>query len=141
MLDIDVTDRGEQRKFGLVMAAAFGVLTLIRWGIHRWLAGEWGPPSFILLGIGAVFAVLALAAPRTLEPIFWAWIRFALGVNWVMTRVLLTLVFFLMIVPTRVLVRLFSDDPLKRKWLPESDTYWEEPEEQPEEPERYLDQY
>lgn len=141
MIDIDTKDRGEQRKFGLVMAAAFGVLTLIRWGIHRWLEGEWGPPSYILLGIGAVFGVLGLIWPRSLQEVFWAWMKFALGVNWVVTHVLLTIVFFLMIVPIRVLVKIFSDDPLKREWRTGAETYWEEPEDQPDDPQRYLNQY
>lgn len=141
MIEIDTKNRTEQRKFGLVMAAAFGVLTLVRWGIHRGVQGEWGPPSYWLLGIGAVFGVLGLVWPRSLQEIFWAWMKFALGVNWVVTRILLTIVFFVMIVPIRVLVAVFSEDPLKRELKPDAQTYWEEPEEQPDDPQRYLNQY
>lgn len=141
MIDIDTKDRGEQRKFGLVMAVAFGVLTLVRMGFHRWFQGEWGGPSYILLGIGAVFGVLGLIWPRSLQEVFWAWMKFALAINWVVTHVLLTLVFFLMIVPIRGLVKVFSDDPLKRELKADADTYWEEPEEQPDDPQRYLNQY
>ncbi len=140
-MEVDTKDRGEQRKFGLVMAAAFAVLTLVRWGIHRWFQGEWGPPSYWLLGIGAVFGVLGLVAPRSLQEVYWAWMKFALGINWVVTRVLLTVVFFLMIVPIRGLVAVFSEDPLKRELKPDAPTYWEDPEDQPNEPERYLNQY
>ena len=141
MIDIDVKDRREQRNFGLVMAAAFGVLTLVRWGIHRWFQGEWGTPSYWLLGIGAVFGILGLVWPRSLQEVLWAWIKLAVAINWIVTHVLLTLVFFLMIVPIRGLVALFSEDPLKRELQADADTYWEEPEEQPEDPQRYLNQY
>lgn len=141
MIDIDIKDKGEQRKFGLVMGAAFGVLTLVRWGIHRWFAGEWGAPSYLLPGIGTVFAVFGLAAPKALQPVFWAWIKFAIGVNWVMTRLFLSIVFFLLITPTRLVRSMMGLDALKRKLDPKATTYWEEPDEQPDDPRRYLNQY
>jgi len=141
MIDIDIKDKSEQRKFGLVMGAAFGILMLVRWGIHRLWTGEWGTPSYWLLGIGAVFAVFGLAAPRALQPIFWAWIKFAIGVNWVMTRLFLSIVYFLLITPTRIVRSLMGIDALNRKLDPKAASYWEEPEEQPEDPRRYLNQY
>ena len=141
MIDIDIKDKNEQRKFGLVMGVAFGLLMLVRWGIHRWLSGEWGSPSYILLGIGAVFAVMGLVAPRALEPIFWAWIKFAIGVNWVMTRFFLSIVYFIFITPTRLVRSAMGLDALKRKLDPKATTYWEEPDEQPDDPRRYLNQY
>jgi hypothetical protein len=141
MMDIDTKDKLEQRKFGLVMGAAFAVLTLIRWGHHRWSAGEWGTPSYVLLGIGAAFSLLGLLAPTWLQPVFWAWIKFAIGMNWFMTRLLLTIVFFLFIVPTRAVRSILRIDALHRKWRPGAATYWEEPDEQPGDPRRYLDQY
>ena len=84
MIDIDIKDKTEQRKFGLVMGAAFAILMLVRWGIHRLMQGDWGPPSLVLLGIGAVFAALGLVAPRALQPIFFVWIKFAIAINWFM---------------------------------------------------------
>lgn len=141
MIDIDIKDKTEQRKFGLVMGAAFAILMLVRWGIHRLVRGEWGTPSYVLLGIGAVFAVLGLIAPRALQPIFWAWMKFAIVINWIMTRLLLSIVFFLLIVPVRAVRAMMGFDALKRKWDPKATTYWEEPDEQPEDPRRYLNQY
>ena len=119
MIDIDVKNKNEQRKFGLVMGAAFGALTLVRWSHHRWSAGEWGAPSYILLGIGAAFAVLGLAAPKALQPIFWTWIKFAIGVNWFMTRLFLSIVFFIFITPVRLVRAMIGVDALKRKLDPE----------------------
>lgn len=141
MIEIDTNDKSEQRKFGLVMGAAFAILTLVRWGIHRWLAGEWSAPSYLLLGIGATFATLGLVAPRALQPVFWAWIKFAIGVNWFMTRLFLSIVFFGLITPTRLIRSALGIDALNRKRLPGAATYWEEPEDQPDNPRRYLDQY
>lgn len=134
-MDIDTTNKKEQRKFGLVMAGAFTVLALIRWALHRGTI----PTGFLV--IAAAFLVLGLVAPRVLRPVLFVWLKFALALNWFMTRVLLTTAFLGMIVPARILIRLFSTDPLKRAWDPEAPTYWEEPEDQPEELERYLNQF
>jgi len=141
MIDIDIKDKREQRKFGLVMGAAFAVLALVRMGFHRWSAGEWAAPSYLLLDIGAVFALFGIFAPKGLQPVFWAWIKFAIGVNWVMTRFFLSIVYFILITPTRVVRALLGIDALKRKLDPGAATYWEEPDEQPDDPRRYLNQY
>ena len=33
-MDLNVSDKSEQRKFGIVMAAAIAILGLIRWALH-----------------------------------------------------------------------------------------------------------
>jgi len=127
MIDIDVTSRGEQRKFGLVMAVAIAILGFLR---SAWHHGIWSvtiPWGF--LAVAGVFAVLGLAAPGMLRPILVAWIRFAEGLNWVITRLLLTIVFVLLLTPMGIWVRLRGKDPLKRRFLPPGTSYWEPPEE------------
>ena len=133
-MDVDTSSRREQRAFGLVMAAAIVVVTLIHWFIRGHLA-TWP------LYLSGAFLVLGLAAPAVLKPVFVVWMKFAIVLNWIMTRLLLSIVFFLMIVPTRVLMRIFSDDPLKRRFEPDAASYWEEPEEQPDDPARYENMF
>lgn len=138
MIHIDTSDRGEQRKFGIVMAAAISVLGGLRWIFHGFDLAAW--PKWFLV-VAAVFLVLGLAAPKLLQPVFKVWMKFALVVNVVMTHVVLTAAFFLLIVPMRILVRIFAEDPLKRAMLPPGETYWEEPEEQPADVNRYRNQF
>ena len=155
-MNVNISDKKEQRKFGLLMAIAIAVLGLIRWWWHGL-----GPLPLNFFYVAAAFAILGLIVPGVLKPVFFVWIRFSIALNWVVTRVLLTLAFFLMIVPTRIILRLAGKDPLNRAWRPEGevvvvcdghdvdndsrvvtvDTYWEEPEEQPTEFERYLNQF
>ena len=135
-MSVDIADKKEQRKFGLVMAVAITVLGLIRWWVH----GFGGPPLYFFY-VAAAFAILGLVTPPLLKPIFYLWIKFGLGMNWVMTRFVLLVAFWLMIVPTRILIRLFGTDPLKREFLPGAQTYWEDAEEQPETIDRYFNQF
>jgi len=135
-MELNIRDKKEQRKFGLLMWAAISVLGLIRWWLHGFGSPPWG-----FFGVAAAFGVLGLVVPRALQPIFWAWMKFSLGLNWVMTRVMLTLSFLAFIVPVRLIFIIKGDDPLKRKWEPDRESYWEEPEDQPEQFDRYLDQF
>lgn len=131
---IDTSSRSEQRKFGLLMAAAITVLALIRW----WHKGAL-PTAF--LAVAAAFLVLGLLAPVLLRPIFVLWMRFSLVLNAVMTRVFLTLAYFLMIVPMALGARVLRKDLLNRAWDPGGTTYWEDPDDQPDEIDSYLNQF
>ena len=68
MVKPDTSSRVEQRKFGLVMAAAFCLLGLLRWAIHHF---DVFPTRLFV--VAAVFGVLGLVAPRVLQPVFVAW--------------------------------------------------------------------
>ena len=141
MINIDTSDRKEQRKFGVVMAVAFVLLGVLRMGVHYVRFGETGGYPWILAYIAAPFLVLGMFTPGLLRPVFVAWMKFALAINWIVTRVALTVVFFALIVPTRGILILLRKDPLNRAWAPEAESYWEEPEEQPEGLDRYRNQF
>ncbi|HOQ90210.1 MAG TPA: SxtJ family membrane protein [Candidatus Hydrogenedentes bacterium] len=126
MIDIDTSSRSEQRKFGLVMAAAIAALGFLRSAWHHGLwhmAMPWG-----FLAVAAVFAGLGLAAPGLLRPVLVVWIRFAEALNWLVTRILLTVVFVFLLTPMGIWSRLRGHDPLKRGFLPPDQSYWEPPE-------------
>lgn len=134
MQHIDTSNRWEQRKFGFVMAVAFAAIGGLRWLVK-------GAPSPTLFTISVVFLIAAGIAPFALRPVFVVWMKFAEALNWVVTRVLLTIVFYVLITPARFLNQIFGSDPLKRAWLPDADTYWEPPDAQPDDPKEYRNQF
>jgi hypothetical protein len=105
------------RRFGFVMAAAFAVLAALLLWKHR-------PAGPYLLALTAVFALLAAAAPRVLEPIEVAWMKLAGWLSIVMTFVVLTLAFFLVVTPLGLVRRLFGADSLHLKLDRSAATYW-----------------
>lgn len=130
---IDPQNRTEQRKFGFGVCAALLVLAGSCW----WFAGA--PPVLVLM-LAATFFVVSVLLPWALRPLLAGWIRVVLAINWVVTRVLLALVFYGMITPARLVLKLAGSDPLKRPWEPEALTYWEDAEPQPEKLDAYLGQ-
>ncbi len=138
MLNINTNDKSEQRKFGLVVGAAFILLGLVRWAFHGF---DMAALPSILWAIGTVLMVLGAIAPTLLKPVFIAWIKLAEVLNFIMTHVLLTIIFYLIITPIRLVFVVSKEDSMRRKWLPDGETYWEEAEEQPEEFDRYRQQF
>ena len=99
----------ELRKFGLVTAGMlvlfFGLLIPWIWSI--------GIPKWPLIA-AAVLATLALVYPLSLGPFYKVWMRFAEALGWVNTRIILSLIFFLIFFPFGLVMRLFND-PMRRK--------------------------
>ena len=108
---------GELRKFGITIGIALAVLGGIAW----WRDAGAAP---YLLGVAGAFAVLGLVLPRALAPIEYLWMKLALVLSYVMTRVILTLAFYLAITPTGLLLRLMRKDLLTLKIDRAAPSYW-----------------
>ena len=80
--------------------------------------------DIVLISTGSILVVLGLIAPRWLKPLYVPWMTISLVLGFVMTRVLLTLVFVGMVTPLGVIMRLCGRDPLHRKPDPKARSYW-----------------
>ena len=111
------TDTQRLRKFGIVMAVAFGIFG----ALFVWREKSWG---MYTLYVAAGFLVLGLVAPKVLGPIEKAWMALARVLQTVMTALILTLTFFLVLTPMGVFLRLIGKDLLGMEGDPEIKTYW-----------------
>jgi len=73
--------------------------------------------------IASIFIVLGFILPILLKPIYFIWMTFAAILGWIMTRLILSLVFYLIITPIGLITRIIGEDflALKKKNL---DSYW-----------------
>lgn len=107
----------ELRTFGITLAVAFGLIALYLWWRGR-------PSWTVLATIAAAFLAPALVWPALLRPVEWAWMKGAHFLGAIMTRVLLTLTFYLMITPLGLLLRLFGKDSLMIRRSTSRQSYW-----------------
>lgn len=63
----------------------------------------------------ALWAGWGLLLPKTLAPIYNGWMRFGSVMNRITTPLILSIIYFILITPTGLLMRMFGNDPLKRK--------------------------
>lgn len=105
------TTEAELRRFSLVVGFAFGVIfgLLLPW---LW-SGRY--PVWPWLVAGTLVAA-GLWRPVWLGPAYRIWMRLAMALNWLNTRILLALVFYGIMTPLGLTLRLLDKDPLTRRF-------------------------
>jgi CBS domain containing-hemolysin-like protein len=116
-------DRKTLRNFGLVVGSVLLLLALYLMWTGDWSAGT---GAMISGTIGSLLVLLGGLFPRSLSPIYPVWMALALVLGTIMTAVLLTLVFYLVVTPIGLLMRLAGKDPMNRKPDAALATYWTE---------------
>ncbi|NBC18871.1 MAG: hypothetical protein GVY18_16335 [Bacteroidetes bacterium] len=138
-LELEALDTGRSalRSFGWLVGA---VLLLI--GAFVWWRQAWTPGTavYILGSAGGILVLLGTLAPQWLRTLYIGWMALALLLGFVMTRVLLTLVYVLLVLPIGLLLRGFGKDLLDRSLDPDASTYWRPREPIDDDPER-LERY
>lgn len=113
------TSRRALRNFGLVVGGVF--LGIVAFAF--WRRGFDITPVLTAIAIGAsVLVVLALLAPRLLRPAHRVWMLLALVLGFVMTRVILAVMYYLVFTPIGLIMRVLGRDPMNRQFGDES--YW-----------------
>lgn len=107
----------ETRKFGITIGIALGVLG----GLFLWRDKAVYPYFF---GVSGLLILLALAAPASLAPFQRGWMRLGECLGWVMTRLILTTLFYGLVTPLAVVARLLGKDFLDMKFDRKADSYW-----------------
>jgi len=128
------TGARELRKFGFMVGgvfAALGVVLLLR---HR-------PAAPYFLAISGFLVVFGLVAPRALKQIYIVWMSLAVVLGFVVSGILLTLFFFLVITPVGWVARCFGNDFLSLKLNRAAASYWIPRERKPKLPEEYERQF
>jgi hypothetical protein len=122
----------------------------------RQFAGIWFPLFCVMIGllvfrrshgagiavwsIGAAVALVGLAAPLVIKPLFVGMMYASFPIGWVMTHVLLGILYYGLITPVGVVMRLAGRDTMTRKFDRAASTYWI-PREAAADKERYFRQY
>ena len=104
------------RKFAFTVGAAFLVLGAIVW----WRGSE--TVAIALTALGALLGVLGVSVPDRLGPLERAWMDLAHLISKVTTPIFMGVVFFLVITPIALLMRLFGKAPMRPRHG--SATYW-----------------
>jgi polyferredoxin len=107
----------ELREFGLLVGGVLGLIGLFAW----WK----GKPFFPYLLVPAIVLIVAGGAiPSILKPIQRVWMTAALLIGWVMTSILLSLLFYGVVTPLGILARLMGKDFLDLKFKENKHSYW-----------------
>jgi hypothetical protein len=107
----------ELRKFGWTVGGVFVLLAL-------WFGWRHKPfyPYFLVPAVPLL--VLGWLVPRSLKAFYLGWMGLALVLGMVVSTVLLTLFFYLVVTPIGLLARMVGKDFLNRRWDSQTPSYW-----------------
>lgn len=113
----DVVAGASERSFGLTFAVLFALIAAFK----LWHGAPSGP---YWLAAAAAMLALALLWTAPLRPLNKAWLRLSLVLHAVVTPVMMAAMFYLAVLPTGLLIRLFRKDPLGLRRDPARASYW-----------------
>jgi len=99
----------EGRKFGLTVGLAFLVFAGIAWWRGKTGIAPW------LTGLGGVLVLAGLVIPARLGPVFRAWMGLALLLSKVTTPIFMAVIYFVVLTPIGVVMRLAGRNPMVHK--------------------------
>jgi hypothetical protein len=97
----------EGRKFAFPVGTAFFVLAAVLW----WRDHQ--TPMRVMLALGGTLWVLGAIVPGKLGPIYRGWMAMALAISKVTTPIFMGIVYFLVLTPTGLVMRLLGRQPMR----------------------------
>jgi len=103
--------------------AFLGALLLAAAAGQQFLSHENHATALGLLGLAGVVAVVGVAFPWALRPVFVGWMVLVFPVSWLTSHLILASLFYCMFAPLGLFFKLIGRDFLARG-RPNQDTYW-----------------
>ena len=110
MHEIASLDQKGFRDFGLTTG---GIVVVLFGFMLPWLLDH-NLPLWPWIIAGVLWS-LALVKPMALQPVYRWWMKFGIVVGAINARIILSIVFYLVLTPFGLVMRLFGRDPMRRR--------------------------
>lgn len=109
----------ELNQFGFVWLGFLVVFAAVAWF-------KWHSPvvSGILGGAAVVVPAIGWLAPRFMRLVFLGLSYAAFPIGWVVSHLVLAMVYFLVVTPIGLIMRLLGHDPMRRRFDRGATSYW-----------------
>ena len=111
------SDTRSLKKFGVTMGVVLAVLGML----FFWRERNY---YIYLFGLAGFFFFFGFGAPVVLKPIQKVWMSLAVVMGWVVTRVILIVLFYVIVTPISVIARICGKDFLDVSFDKNAKTYW-----------------
>ena len=129
------------RQFGRILLIGCPLTAVAWYCLVRWFSGEWvlAVPIWIT-GIGWAIGLLAFMSRTLVLPFYRIWFFLIAIIDTVVTNALLLVLFYVVISPAALIMKLLRRDPLERRVEADRDSYFEDAP-KPKGPESYYNQF
>ena len=112
--------RTDLRVFGIGLAVFCAVIAVFCYRSDR----DFGAVEGLLAAAAVLSVLLSLIVPGWLRPVYLVFIVLAFPIGWVMSHLLLAVVFYGVFTPIGLAMRIVGRDPLERRFDTKAETYW-----------------
>ncbi|MEE9166401.1 MAG: SxtJ family membrane protein [Candidatus Neomarinimicrobiota bacterium] len=118
MRTLDISNKAI-RKFGVVIAVGLGsVGTFVFLRTNNLYSALW------LWGIGLLFLILGFILPPVARPFYRLWMLIAYLLGGFVSQIILTLLFYFVLTPIGLVLRLMGKDLLSKNYGSSQESYW-----------------
>ena len=117
MLPKNKIEISSNRNFGLTFFIVFLIISL-------WPLTNEEPIRIWSAIISLVFLFLGLANSKLLTPLNKLWFKFGIILGAIIAPIVMGVVFFFVVTPVGIIMRIMGKDLLKRKYDKKKETYW-----------------
>ena len=126
----------ELRWFAGLLIVFFAIVA----GIWKFKSGQTPGPA-ILVGVTSAIGLLGLAAPQAIRWVYVGWMVAVFPIGWVVSHLLLAAIFFGVIMPIGLILRVLGRDPMQKSFDRSASTYWIARPNEPTDSQRYFRQF
>ncbi|MEO1973657.1 MAG: SxtJ family membrane protein [Pirellulaceae bacterium] len=127
--------RRDLRWFGLLLPLFVAIVGTVVWRRTDSLT-----PATVVWGAGALLSAVFAIWPASRPRIYVGWMYAVFPIGWALSHLLLGVIYFLVITPIGIALRILRGDPLDRDFKRDAPSYWSA-HTPPERVERYLRQF
>lgn len=112
--------RTDLRVFG----AGLTVFCLVLGGWLFGADGKFGVAESVMVAVGGLTGATTWLVPSGLYPIYCVFMVVTYPIGWVMSHIILAIVFYGVFTPIGWILRALGRDPMQRGWDADAETYW-----------------
>ena len=109
--------QSSNRSFGILFFIVFLILSL-------WPLKNGNNLNLYFLVSSGIFLILGAINSKLLTPLNKTWIKFGEILGLIIAPIVMSIVYFVILTPVSLIVRLFGKDLLGLKFIKENETYW-----------------
>ncbi|MBX3008104.1 MAG: hypothetical protein KF816_08770 [Melioribacteraceae bacterium] len=114
--ELDISKKS-LRKFGIVI----GIIVVLITVLFFWNSASW---KIMLLSLGGMLLLNGIFIPNNLKNLYKIWMGLAFALGWIVSRIILTILFVFILTPLGLLAKLFGKEFLDINFSKKNSSYW-----------------
>ncbi len=116
--ELDLTPRALRKG-----SATLGI-TLVIVGVLLQSFTSYQTTGILVAAFGAFFTLVAVVSPLKTIDVYKIWMTFAFTLGWFVSKIIFTIIFYLVVAPVGMVAKLFGKEFLDLNFNKKKDSYW-----------------